>query len=273
MIRELFFPVFMFGAVLAVAQEPVEQDAMQEFSIPGQFDAFTTDELGNVYALHGDVLELYNPLGRSWLHNSVKTFGRIGSIDAFYSLKPMVFSPEQGQLAVLDNTLSPQGVINLPRAGFPQVVLACMSVQNAFWFFDQREMALVRVDGQLRPLANTGRLDQLLGFTPKPLAMQEQDSRLYVNDPAEGILVFDLFGTYVKTIAIKDARSFEVRGEQLFYFGDQGAHVYDMKSFAIVPFVTAVPEGAMVRDMRVERGRVHFLLEDRILVQRFSVGP
>ena len=70
-----------------------------------------------------------------------------------------------GALAVLDNTLAVQGdVINLPRSGYPQAVLACMSVQNGFWLFDQREMALLRVDASLRPLANTGRLDQLLGF-------------------------------------------------------------------------------------------------------------
>ena len=90
MMRAFLFSVLLFRVFLAVAQEPVPE-AMQEFSIPGQFDGVTTDELGNVYALRGDVLELYNPLGRSWLHNSVKTFGRIGSIDAFYSLKPMVF--------------------------------------------------------------------------------------------------------------------------------------------------------------------------------------
>ena len=28
--------------------------------IEGKFDAFTTDEMGNVYVLHGDVLELFN---------------------------------------------------------------------------------------------------------------------------------------------------------------------------------------------------------------------
>jgi len=218
------------------------------------------------------VLELYDPQGRSWLSNSAKTFGRIGTIDAFYSLKPMVFSPEQGLLAMLDNTLSLQGsVVYLSREGYAQVVLACMSVQNAFWFFDERELALVRVDKQLRSLANTGRLDQLLGFTPRPIAIQEHDGRLYLNDPQEGILVFDLFGTYMKTIGIKGAHSFEVRGEVLFFFGSAGAQLYDMKSFATQPFAIHVPDGGNVRDMRVERGRVYLLLEDRILVHQLGI--
>jgi len=238
--------------------------------IEGKFDAFTTDEMGNVYALRGDVLELFNAKGKSWLQNSVKTFGKISTLDAFYSLKPMVFSKDQGQLAVLDNTLSVQGsVINLPRDGYPQVVLACMSVQNSFWLFDNRELALVRVDAQLRKLANTGRLDQLLGITPAPTAMQEFDSRLYVNDPLHGILVFDIFGTYFKTIPILGAQSFEVREGALYYFAEGKMHVYDMKSFEIIDFPLPI-EASLVLDARVERGKLYLLTADRIVIHTLA---
>lgn len=249
----MMFPRF------AIAQD-------QGYTIPGRFDHFTTDELGNVYAVQGDELVLYDTKGRSWLRNSLKTFGRISSVDAFYSLKPMVHAAELGQVAVLDNTLSVQGsVINLPRNGFTQVVLACMSVQNSFWFYDQREMALLRVDAQLRPLANTGRLDQLLGFTPDPKAMHELDSRLYVNDPAHGLLVFDIFGTYMRTIPITGIRSFEVGSGGITYLDEKGAWRYDMRSFAMEPLVIehAVEE---VRELRTERGMLYLLLADRIVV-------
>lgn len=242
-------------------------EAQERRVIEGKFDVFTTDEMGNVYALHGDVLELYNSKGESWLRNSVKTFGRITHIDAFYSLKPMVFSPEQGQLAVLDNTLSLQGsVLNLPRDGFPQVVLACMSVQNSFWFFDQRDLALIRVDAQLRELANTGRLDQLLGITFSPASMQEFDNRLYVNDPNEGILVFDLFGTYAKTIPLKSVESFEVRNGVLYYFSKGQLFVYDMLTFAINAHPLAADLQGQVLEVRVDRGCLYQRTADRIVI-------
>ena len=180
------------------------------YIIDGRFDSFTTDEMGNVYALQGDELRLFDARGRSWLRNSVKTFGRVSSMDAYYSLKPMLFSAEQGQFAVLDNTLSIRGsVINLSREGYAQVVGVCMSVQNSFWFFDQRELALVRVDGQFRVLCNTGRLDQQLGFAPAPAGMQEHENRLYVNDSAHGVMVFDLFGTYMRTLPSPNASSIQ----------------------------------------------------------------
>lgn len=253
---------------LLLAAPAFAQDAgtLGGHAIEGRFDAFTTDELGNVYALQGDELVLFDAKGRSWLRNSLKTFGRINAIDAFYSLKPMVHAREQGQLAVLDNTLSIQGsVINLPRSGYPQAVLACMSVQNSFWLFDQQEMALLRADGQLKSMANTGRLDQLLGFAPEPVAMQEHDSRLYVNSPAHGLLVFDLFGTFVKQVPITGARGFQVREGRIVYLDGKGAWLYDIRSFAIEPIPIDAPVD-QVRDLRVDRGMVHLLLADRILV-------
>lgn len=227
-------------------------------AIPGPVDAFTTDEMGNIYVLRGDELALYDPSGTARIRNSAKTFGRISSIDAFYSLKPLIFSREQGQLAVLDNTLAVQGsVLNLPRNGYPQVVLACASVQNGFWFFDQQELQLIRVDAQLRKLADTGRIDQLLGLTPAPVAMQEHDSRLYVNDPAHGLLVFDLFGTYVRTIPLTNITCFEVRGDSIHYLQDGAIQIYDMRSFATDTLT--IPD-ALRTDMlgfRIERGRLY----------------
>lgn len=235
------------------------------FIIKGNFDLFTTDELGNLYTLLGDELILYNKQGIPGLRNSVKVFGKITNIDAFYSMKPMVFSREQGMLAVLDNTLSVQGSpIDLSR-DFPQVVLAAMSVQNNFWLFDERELSILRVDGQLRPLADTGRLDQLLGFTPRPVSMHEHDSWLYVNDPANGILVFDLFGTYARTIPVMNAHSFQVRGKEMYFFKEGGLYLYDMHSFNIVELALP-PDINGILNARVERGRTYVQMADRILI-------
>ncbi len=258
--RNLLLLIVLNATLLVQGQKP---DSAR--SIHGRFDAFTTDELGNVYTLQGDVLAVFDALGRPIARNSLKTFGRITTMDAFYSLKPMVFSTEQAQLGILDNTLSIQTVLNLPKSGFPQVSLACASVQNAFWFFDDREMALVRVDPQLRTIANTGRLDQLLGMVVKPLSMHENDNWLYVNVPKEGLLVFDLFGTYDRTIPIVGASSFEVRGQFIHFLKDGEPYYYDRRNFTTNKVDVALPNEE-IRDLRVERGRTYLLLPARIAV-------
>ena len=265
---------WLSGCLVATAQvdrapAPSAQQAADAVVIKGVFDLFTTDELGSVYALQGDEIQLYDAKGKRLIRNSLKTFGSISSIDVFSSLKPMIFSRTQGMLAALDNTLAIQGdPIDLNRSGFPQVTLACMSVQNCYWFFDERLLQLTRVDHQLRSLSATGRLDQLLGFSPRPVSMQEFESWLYVCDPEQGVLVFDIFGGYAKTIPIVGAAGLEVRDGHILYLKDGVLHSYDLKSFDIDLPVTwlATSKEKGLRDARIERGLLYALYPDRIVI-------
>ncbi len=261
MMRLLAF-LLLAQALALCAQEP-----SQHVVIKGAYDLCTTDELGHVYALKGDELRLYNAAGKMLVHNSLKNFGTITTIDAFSSLKPMIFSAPQGMLALLDNTLAIQGApIDLNRAGFPQVTLACMSVQNALWFFDERLMQLTRVDAQLRPLATTGRLDQLLGFMARPASMQEFDSWLYVCDPEEGVLVFDLFGGYAKTIPIIGVHTIQVRDGFILYVKDGVLHSYNMMKQEIeLPITWLIGnKDAQPIDARIDAGRLFVQYAERI---------
>ncbi|HEY0976131.1 MAG TPA: hypothetical protein VGE21_01570 [Flavobacteriales bacterium] len=237
-------------------------------TIKGSFDLFTTDDLGHLYALEGDKLSLYDAKGERIARNSLNTFGPITRIDAFSSLKPLIFSRQQGTLALLDNTLSVQGSpIDLPRNGFTQVTEVCMSVRNSFWFFDERELSLLRVDAQLRPLANSGRLDQLLGITPHPTYMTEYDSWLYVCDPEIGVLVFDLFGSFSRTLPIQGAQTVEVRDGAILFVKDGVFMRYDLLTMEITPLVW--PEAVArlrVKQARVERGQLSMLTDEGIVV-------
>lgn len=244
----------------------VAQEWTEVARIPGRVDAFTTDELGNLYVVNGDVLELYDANGRRLARNSTKTFGGIDVIDAFYSLKPMVFSRQQRQIAMLDNTLAVQGsVIDLARNGYPWVTLVCAGVQNTFWCYDERALSLTRIDAQLRPMASTGRLDQLLGFVPEPTGMVEANSRLYVNDPARGVLVFDLFGAYLSTLPITGASMIEVKGGSVFFFREGALTAYDPKAFTTE--VLPMPAEAGATGARIERDRVYVRTTDGMVIR------
>lgn len=238
------------------------------WTVAGPVDMFTTDELGNLYVLRGDELGLYDRQGNHKAHNSLNTFGPISGISAFSSLKPLIFSRQQGQLALLDNTLSIQGnPTDLARRGFPQMTLACMGVQNRIWFFDERNLALVRVDGSWGEVANSGRLDQLLSFTPQPVYMEESEGRLYLVDPAQGVLVFDLFGTFIRTMPITGTTRVQVRDGHVWYVREGRLERYDMKAFTSteVPW-PATGGSARVLDARIEQGRLYRLTQEAILV-------
>lgn len=229
------------------------------WAVEGPVDLFETDALGNLYTLRGHDLDLYGRDGAHVAHNSFSAFGRISRIDAFSSMKPMIFSRDMGQLALLDNTLSIQGsTMDLPRHGFTQATLACTGVQGRFWFFDERDMALVRVDVNLRQAAHSGRLDQLLSFTPQPTYMEEADNRLYLVDPAHGVLVFDLFGTFMRTLPIHGAHRVQVRDGSVWYVADGLLQRYDLLAFTTetVPWPPAA-DPSEVLEARIGHGRLY----------------
>lgn len=243
------------------------------WQVAGPVGLFTTDELGNLYVLQQHDLDVYDRHGRRKAHNSLNRFGPITAMDASYSLKPMIFSAPLGQLALLDNTLSFQGdPMDLVRLGFPQVTLVCSSVQNRFWFFDDRELALKRVDGRLNEVASTGPLDQLLGFAPRPVYMVEADGRLYLADPEQGVLVFDLFGTYIRTLHVTGVNRMQVRDGQLWFVHNGKLHRYDMLAFHAeeVPWPEA-QTAAPVLDARIEQGRLYRLTAEGVSVT--PLGP
>ncbi|MGB6048293.1 MAG: hypothetical protein WBG34_11910 [Flavobacteriales bacterium] len=248
------------------------QSDTAQWSVEGPIDLFTTDELGNLYTVRGNDLDLFNRQGEHVAHNSLNAFGLISRIDAYSSMKPMIFSRNQGQLALLDNTLSTQGgFMDLSRNGYPQVTLVCTGVQGRFWFFDERDMALMRVDGKLKQIANTGRLDQLLSFTPQPTYMEEADNRLYMVDPKHGVLVFDLFGTFVRTLPIHGVDRIQVREGFLWYVNEGQLERYDLRAFTTE--MVDWPQGnstVEVLSARIEHGRLYRQTPDGIRVS--SIG-
>ena len=244
------------------------QTADGTWNVPGPVDLFTTDELGNLYVLAGNELSLYDRQGRRLARNSLNLLGPISTVDAFSPLKPMVFSREQGQLAFLDNTLSLLGgATMLARHGFPWVSLACAGVQSRYWLFDEREMALVHVEKDLTPIAQSGRLDQLLGFTPQPSSMLEADGRLYLVDPVNGVLVFDLFATYIRTLPILGAPQVQVRANLIWSVADGALHRYDLRTFQLedVPW-PVVQSDPIIREARLEHGLLFRRTDNGILV-------
>jgi len=261
-------------ALLAIASgvHARAQADTAHWTVQGPVDLFTTDELGNLYTVRGNDLDLFDRHGVHLAHNSLNTFGPISRIDAFSSMKPMIFSRNQGQLALLDNTLSIQGnVMDLSRNGYPQVTLVCTGVQGRFWFFDERDMALMRVDGKLKQLANTGRLDQLLSFSPQPTYLEEADDRLYMVDPEHGVLVFDLFGSYVRTLPILHTERIQVRDGHVWYVGNGELERYDMRAFTsqVVPWPVEFHD-VPVLGARIEHGRLYRLTSAGVLVDTIA---
>ena len=198
-------------------------------------DFFTTDRLGNIYLVNKDVITKYNAQGDSLTQQSYKNYGKIDYVDATQALRTLVFYKEQLLVLTLDNTLSAQNdPVDLTSIGKDQITLVAASiVDNNIWLFDQGTQTLSRVDKTFKDVVSTGNLTNILGYAPVPDFMIEAENKLFMNVPDKGIVVFDMFGTYLKTIPITGLHYFDVNGDKLYYL-DKGKIMY----YHMLDFIT-----------------------------------
>jgi hypothetical protein len=204
------------------------------YTIPGSFDFIEFDNLLNIYGVRDTEVFKYNPDGSFAFRFSVKQMGDVGFLDITYPLRPMLIYPDLNYVILLDNTLSNnRGRINLLDKNISMGILGCSSVQNHFWFYDAMNFSLIRMNENFNQVATTGNLSQVLRLDLNPNYLVEFANRVYLNNPESGILVFDIFGTYIKTIPIKGLNRFQVFENGIVYFAENKLQTYNTIDYSL----------------------------------------
>lgn len=236
----------------------------KKFSVLCTNDFFTTDYLGNIYAAKGDELIKFNISGEKLRIYSNKKLGNIFSVDASNPLRILVYYKDFSCLVILDSQLSPNGDgVHLEEFNLEQTDLACTSFNNGVWVFNRQNMELVRLDESMQKVISTGNLNRILNLDLHPNFMLEYNGNIYLNDPASGILIFDMYGTYAKTIPLMNLLSFQVR-EGVFYFFQEGKFTaYYPREFRKVQEDFSEINFSQIR---IEKDRIYLGNSDSILV-------
>lgn len=231
-------------------------------------DYITTDRLGNLYAVENNYLWKYNSNGDSVSSYSSVQFGPISSIDATDPYKILVFYKTYGILQFLDNFLSQNASpIYLHDIGFDQVQLACNSSENGFWLYDPTHQKIKRLNSQFRTTHQTINLLQWFGKGFQPNFMIEYNQKLYVNEPSRGILVFDQFATYIKTIPLKGLESPQVMEDMIYYHQQDSFCQYGFKT---LESSCVELTGMDLQDARFEKDRLYLLTEAGIEIRNIE---
>lgn len=180
-------------------------------------DDFTSDNIGNVYYIKGNSIVKEQANGNTPNRYSNTAYGEIEHFDVLNPMQLLLYYPDLAKIVFLDNTLSVHHDVSLVNYELDQVSLVCSSVNSSFWVYDQLSMQLIRFNQQVSRIQETGNIVQILGVEINPSFLAESNNRLYLSDPEIGVFVFDIFGTYLKTIPIKGVTSFQVDEENLYY--------------------------------------------------------
>lgn len=200
-------------------------------SVSLKADFIEVDNIGNLYTIDGSEISKRDLSGKQLMKNSSLAFGEINALDASNALKMLMFFKDLSQVIYLDNQLSARGDrLELDFMGYNQTTAICRSYNDGIWLYDQTTFELTRLNEQLEPSAQSGNLNQILGFVPEPNYIREYNNWVYVNDPAHGVLVFDWYGSYTKNIPITGLRKFVVKSNQLFFLKENSLQSYNLET-------------------------------------------
>ena len=233
-------------------------------------DFIETDNIGNIYAVSASEIKKLDFDGKVIMKNSALAFGDISSIDASNALKMLLFFKDLSQASYLDNQLSTRGDrLQLDMLGYSQTTAVCRSYNDGLWVYDQTTFELTRLDGQLNPSAQSGSLTQILDFVPNPNYMREYNNWVYVNDPEQGVLVFDWYGSYTKRIPVLGLKKFVIRADKLFYIKEGVLESYDLKK---TEFAQIQLDGLEYIDFSLYDDKLLLITQNQLFIYRVVVN-
>jgi hypothetical protein len=225
--------LFIFKMLL-ISWLPLSGGVQLQFlkHLDGKVTSIASDELQNLYLIKGEIIEKYDLDGKYLCSYSNNTLGPVTSVDAGDPMKVLVFYRPFEQFAVLDNTLTlTADPVPLQDMGYEQVSLACMSYDKGYWFYNPGNLELVHLAAaDLSMNKATGNIAQLIHSSLTPNFLLEQNNKVFLNDPASGIHVFDIYGAYYKTVNIKGLSQFQVNGDKIIYQENKNLITYNFKT-------------------------------------------
>ena len=110
--------------------------------------------------------------------------------------------------------------------------------------------------------SQSGNLLQTTGQRILPNFLTEYDQRVYLNDPQQGILVFDAFGTYLKTIPVKGLFHFQCQSREIIYAAGDSAVALETTAFTERKM--PLPPHSAIRGMRMSDKQLYLLTTDSL---------
>jgi hypothetical protein len=227
----------------------------------------STDKIGNAYVIAINQLFKFDTDGKPVSNYSQTNSGVLQSADCSDPLKLVLFYPDFARVQTLNNKLSLESSVELRSLGFIYPALVCQSANLGYWIFDLATFQLKKVDPSLKVIYESGNLQQVLGLTLKPKHLLESDNFVYVNDPQHGILVFDMYGVYYKTIPIHDVQSLQVREHRLYYVRGNTFYSFDEKKMEESE-IKIPPHGTLL-NARIEQNRLYLLTTTTLSIFSF----
>lgn len=256
----------VLAIMLLGSLKPADYTLLKSIEVKGKY--FVTDNLGNSFILSkSNDIDKYDRDGKHIQTQNFKILGSITTMDASNPFELYLFYQAQNKLVFLDNMLSRRGDLDFNQGNFVQLTAAARSYDNGAWIFDLDDLQLKRIDKEFKVLAKSGNVRAFTDVDLSPNFILDYKNSVYLNDPEVGILVFDIFANYSKTLPIKDLTNFQVIDKDLYYFKAGKLHKYSLLTYETEEI--NLPETADILNVRIEKNRLYVLKDKQLNLYAF----
>jgi len=222
----------LFLVYVASSSGQIKFELINEFNTTSS--KFTTDNLNKIYLIENNQVFKLNINGDTLYTYSNKTLGNISCLDVNNTLRPLIFFKDNARIVATDNTLSAQqNSYSLEELDLYQTQLVATSlVDNGIWIYDQELFQLIKVNKGFERIYESGNLEQMLQKDSlDPTQILEYKDNVYLVCPKHGVLVFDIYGSYIKTIPVLNVNEIQIENKMLYYRKEESYFGYSMIQF------------------------------------------
>jgi len=175
------------------------------------------DNLDNLYIISstGQIKKL-NAAGDSvGVYNQVKNYGKLYAIDVSNPLKLLLFYKDFSTVVILDRFLANQSILDLKRFSVLNPSAIGNSYDNNIWVFDEYDNKLKKIDEQGNKLLETADFRTVFNQSISPQKILSDNGLVYLADTANGIFVFDNYGSFKRKIPLKNWQTIAIANNNI----------------------------------------------------------
>lgn len=192
--------------------------------------SISIDQDGNVYTVNkSGTLTKWDLTGSPLLTFSPPKLGSVTLLEAWQGLRPFLFYRDFQEFILLDRFLTSSSNYDFPSLGIGYVQLATLGFDNNLWVIDVNDFSLKKIDLLYKAIINNTSLEFLLKPDLHEINfMREYQNLLFINDEITGIMVFDNFGNYLRSIEVSGLTQLGFFKNEAYYLKNQKLNFIDI---------------------------------------------
>jgi len=230
------FSTIFIALIIAQSSFAQNTNANDSFALlktyVGDIADVAMDNLDNLYLVSstGQIKKLNSAGDSLAVYNQLKNYGKLYSIDVSNPLRLLLFYKEFSTLVILDRFLANQSTLDLKRFNILNPSAIAMSYDNNIWVYDEYDNKLKKIDEQGNKLLETPDFRTIFNESISAQKIINDNGLVYLADTANGIFVFDNYGSFKKKIPLKNFQTFAVANNYVISTNKEFIAIFNSKT-------------------------------------------